>query len=190
MRVFIALELSQDNRRCLHQLQLLLQRSQADVRWVGLSHMHLTLAFMGEITPEELECVKAAAFRSAMRIGPAAFSLAGIGCFPSCQYPRIIWVGVTDHDRIVTQIAQSVREELAIAGISFDAKAFRAHITLGRVSSQQGMPRLMELIDANKSRLWGIQPATEIHVMASQLSPHGPKYQELANYQLGSKLLD
>ncbi len=53
MRAFIAIELSPPIREKLAELQALLKKSGADVKWVKPDNIHLTLKFLGEIDEEK-----------------------------------------------------------------------------------------------------------------------------------------
>ena len=49
MRTFIAIELPQEIRTILSNIQDELKQTQADVKWVKPENIHLTLKFLGEI---------------------------------------------------------------------------------------------------------------------------------------------
>ncbi len=103
-----------------------------DVRWVRLDGLHMTLRFLGPTLDERL----AAAIDSARRVAAhsAAFhvTLGGAGTFPSPERPRAIWIGLKAGTAELSALADAVDTELATAGWRFDAKPFRAHLTLAR----------------------------------------------------------
>ncbi|MFA5085662.1 MAG: RNA 2',3'-cyclic phosphodiesterase, partial [Candidatus Omnitrophota bacterium] len=55
MRAFIAIELSEEIRKSLAQIEAHLKYSAADVKWVETGNIHLTLKFLGDITEESCE---------------------------------------------------------------------------------------------------------------------------------------
>ena len=55
MRTFIAIELPDEIKDALAQLQEGLKKSGADVKWVEPKNIHLTLKFLGEIDEKKAE---------------------------------------------------------------------------------------------------------------------------------------
>jgi 2'-5' RNA ligase len=53
IRIFVAIELSETIRLTLEQLQHRLKRTGVDIRWLRPESMHLTLAFLGDLTGEQ-----------------------------------------------------------------------------------------------------------------------------------------
>ena len=106
----------------------------------------LTLAFIGEAD-------EAAAGRIAselLTLPPHALSmdLAGTGVFRS----GILWAGLREKNEL-EKMSLEVREVLKRLGIPFDAKSFRAHITLARDwkgPEPESLPQL--------PRMTGLQP--------------------------------
>ena len=52
MRTFIAIPLPNECQLLLEQMQQSLRACKADVRWVAIPSIHLTLKFLGEVDPE------------------------------------------------------------------------------------------------------------------------------------------
>lgn len=140
-RLFVAVELG---RRAVDEL---LQRQSAMSRWsrsgdVRLSHrnaLHLTVRFIGNVSPnslpdleEELQSIASHSRRLTMRLGPN-------GCFPGFRTPRILWTGLEGDEERMHALNAVVSGGLARLGIGEDAPRFLPHITLARV--RVGLPR-------------------------------------------------
>ena len=52
MRTFIAIPLPKECQIMLDQMQQSLRACKAEVRWVAIPSIHLTLKFLGEVDPE------------------------------------------------------------------------------------------------------------------------------------------
>jgi len=128
VRLFFALPLPSDLGAALGRWQ----RSHAGIEgWSRSEGLHLTLAFLGDRAPAELAPLEAAGASVAMRHRPFPLRTAGLGGFPEGNRARVLWLGVAP-DAALEALAADLRGTLAAAGEAFDAKPFRAHLTLAR----------------------------------------------------------
>ena len=135
MRAFIALELPEDVRRALGAAQCRLAASQADVKWVAVAHLHLTLKFLGEITEEQRAQVVRLLKALASTTAPLRLRFTGLGSFPTQRAPRVLWVGVEDETQQLPRLAAALGRGLASLACGERDERFVAHVTLGRVRS-------------------------------------------------------
>ena len=98
IRSFLAVELSDGQKKLCKDIQFDLKQSGADVRWVDPARIHLTLKFLGEISSVQIEGVKNILKDLASDSAPTSFQLTQIGAFPDTKSPRIIWVGADNKD--------------------------------------------------------------------------------------------
>ena len=103
-----------------------------DVRWVRLDGVHLTLRFIGPTLPDRVEPARSAVRAAAASSGSFDVSLGGAGRFPPSGRPRALWLGLRVGEADLASLAGAVDQALAAAGWTFDAKPFRAHLTLAR----------------------------------------------------------
>ncbi|WP_243288598.1 RNA 2',3'-cyclic phosphodiesterase [Geothrix terrae] len=105
-------------------------------RWSRPEGLHLTLAFLGERPPEGLSALQAlgAGVAGCHRAFPLA--TAGLGTFPTGPRARVLWLALAPSP-ILEALAADLRGALAAAGEAFDAKPFRAHLTLARLRRPQ-----------------------------------------------------
>lgn len=106
------------------------------VRLVAPANWHVTLAFLGEVDDTRLPDVETAigqavaGWRSTVT-GPPVLRLAGGGRFGAGR-STVLWVGVTGAVPAVASLGAVVRGELGRAGLPYDDRPFRAHLTLAR----------------------------------------------------------
>lgn len=178
MRTFIALELSEEIREELLRLQNELKKIDADVKWVNTENIHLTLKFLGEAEEARIAVVKEALAGIASRFKPFEMSLFKLGAFPDLHRIRVIWVGLDKGCSDAEQIAQSIEAELDKAGFAKEDRAFRAHLTLGRVKTGRNKITLTDKISSLE-----VEPKhctiNNITLLKSTLTPHGPIYTPL-----------
>jgi 2'-5' RNA ligase len=179
IRTFIAIELPPPIRRALAQLQEQLKRDRPPVRWVTPDKIHLTLKFLGEITPEQVRAVGEATAGVAAEIRPFTLEATGIGVFPNPRRPRVVWVGVKGEAEPLKQLHAHL--ETALAGLGFppESRPFSPHLTLGRTHrrAKPGEVRpLGQRITSMEIGSLGRWHVDEIIVMRSDLRREGPLY--------------
>lgn len=161
-------------------MQCRLAASQADVSWVAVSNLHLTLRFLGEITDAQRAEITQVLETLARGIAPLRLRLSELGSFPNAHAPRVVWVGVEDETRQLPRLAAAVEQELAALGYSAREERFTAHVTLGRVRS----PRHRDALSRQLAELAWTPPAAcdvpQLTLMRSVLSSAGSSYTPLA----------
>ena len=125
MRLFIAIELSEEMKRAAAQAQDGLRRQRVGGNYTPAENLHMTLAFIGELPSAE----RATAALRAVDFAPFSLTADGVGCFGD-----LWWMGVRA-DPALDALARIVRRALADAGVPFDRKRFRPHVTLLRRAS-------------------------------------------------------
>lgn len=127
MRIFAALALPNEPRAALEAEINRLRRKYSDCgRWSQSKNLHLTMAFLGEATPDTAKKVATALAKVPQTAVCWRFS--GLGVFSRQQ---ILWAGLAETDRF-NALAEQVRSCLDDMGQHYDRKPFRAHITLAR----------------------------------------------------------
>lgn len=184
VRTFIAIKLTPEIISNISGVQEELKKSVIEVKWVKPENIHLTLKFLGHITPEELEKVKLATRETLKPFAPFEVSVSGLGAFPKIEYPRVIWVGIDKGKKELTKIASRIEENLAKIGFAKEKRGFSPHLTLGRIKSLKGRERLIETFTKLKAANLGNMRVTKIFIMKSELRPLGPVYTSLEEIDL------
>jgi len=179
MRTFIAIEISDEIRNALAQTQSHLKYSGADVKWVDPGNIHLTLKFLGEITEEKCEKVKAALDEIAKSFGPFEISIKDIGAFPKLEYPRVIWIGLDKGAKESTELAAKVDDALSKLGFAKESRPFAAHLTIGRVRSSKNKEVLKDKITSYELPVTSYETIISLILFHSTLTPRGSIYTRL-----------
>lgn len=133
MRLFIAVDLSKEQKK---ELGLLQQRSREylpGVKWAAPEGMHLTLKFLGEVDESVLPAIKAALAESAQGMNPFFFLPGGVGVFPDPRRARVVWAGITEGAEEFAAAASSLEDPLAALGFAKEKRPFTPHLTVGRL---------------------------------------------------------
>ena len=134
MRFFIALEIPEESKQELEDLQQKLKQLTPNFRPSFSDKLHLTIAFVGE-QPEDLKERLSAVIKQAAQ-GIAGFSVtpAYIDGFPHLHTARVLWIGVKgDIDKLYI-IRHRIKDGLMDLNLSVDERRFVPHIALGKVS--------------------------------------------------------
>lgn len=175
MRAFIALALPEKIRTEIGKIQQDLKKAGVQARWVKPELSHLTLAFLGSITPDKVQPISKILNEVASQIKPAQLHLLKISCFPSPTRARIIFVDLGGELGKLNALAIKIRKELKKEKIYFDQKPFVSHITLGRIKKQQNLTPLVSKIKIKKGEFI----ADEVSLTKSTLTETGPIYQQI-----------
>jgi len=186
LRLFVAVDLSDEAKRALSGLLSRLKGLDSGVRWVAPENLHVTLKFLGNVEEGKVEAIRGALSGALSGFKPFAIRLKGLGAFPSAKRPRVVWMGVEEGNEELSALARAVEVALERLGFPREGREFVAHVTLGRVKSRAsgGLLRFLE-------RPEGIpevrQEVREVVLMRSVLRPEGPEYTPLFKFPLGGR---
>jgi RNA 2',3'-cyclic 3'-phosphodiesterase len=188
-RLFIALEPPDGVRRRLAALAAHVRRAAGraadEIRWVPDENLHLTIQFLGAVPEERVPDVTAAVEAAAAASRPLAFEVQGAGGFPNARRPRVLWLGLQGDVAPAQALAADLGRRLAPLGFPPEARAWSAHLTIGRARDARGAPGLAGALasqDGTEGVPWRVG---ELTLFESHLSPKGPRYEAIVRAALG-----
>ncbi len=167
MRLFAAILLNREMKDAVGDVQQALRRQHVRGNYTPEENLHLTLAFIGEYgdPASVMEVMRAVCFR------PFLITLDSVGCFDG-----VWWAGLRESPDL-EGLVRVLRHLLADAGIPFDRKKFRAHITFLR--KPYGIPA--GNVSFGRPGPAGMQ-VRRISLMRSDRGRNGMVYTELASF--------
>ena len=181
IRSFIAFDMKNDNvLNRLAAAQKMLIQTNADLKLVEPANIHITLRFLGAISPEMVE--KLYTVMKNVKFSPFNIRLSGLGVFPTLNYPRVVWAGITDGAQQLTSIFEQLEPQIHELGLAPDPNGFTPHLTIARVRSGANKQRLGDLVQKQENHDFGIIRGDCLRLKKSQLSPKGPIYSTLKEY--------
>lgn len=184
IRVFIAISLPEGVLKKIEVIQDKLKKTKADVKWVKPANIHLTLKFLGNITPEQISSLREVLEEDAHKFQPFSIFIDEMGSFPSINNPRVIWIGISRGKEILNKMNRVIEDDLAKAGFPREERVFHPHLTLGRCRSAKHRSQLAKQIEIESASL-GVLAVDKISIYRSLLTSQGPVYSLLDEKLLG-----
>ena len=186
-RAFIALKLPKDVIETLGHLQSELKKQGLKLRWVRPENIHLTLKFLGDVSAERLRAVACAIQKVAGNHPAFSLESRGLGAFPSVKKSRVVWSGIHGNTEVLTALQSDLDRELAEIGFVPDKRAFKGHLTLGRVKGRIDGKLLTGAITACGSFTSSPWTVERLVLFRSELKPTGAVYTELFSENLAGR---
>ena len=185
MRVFVAVDISEEARRLVAERINFLQAKFSDLRvgWDKPEKLHLTLKFLGEISAEKLPLIINSVENAAIEIEPFSLAVECAGAFPPRGAARILWLGVKDESQNLSAIQKRLETELERIGFERERRDFKPHLTIARLKEPAKARNLTDLhlkTEFPKT----VFEVPEIVVYKSDLRPTGSVYTPLAKISL------
>jgi 2'-5' RNA ligase len=185
IRSFVAIELPDEVRTALADLQAKLKAQTPPnvVRWARPESIHLTLQFLGDVAPGQVESIGHALQEIGAGQAPFTFQLRDLGVFPNPRRVRVVWVGVEESSGELTSLQKQINQALSPLGFEPEKRPFSPHITLGRAdrrAGQRDLAQVGEQIVSSQVGTVGQVRVDHITLMKSDLKPGGAVYTPLA----------
>ena len=173
MRAFIAIDLPEEIKKHLSEIQSKLLVKEAELN--PTNSFHLTLKFLGDIDDSEnitknLSNIKSKKFK---------LNLTSLGFFPNKNYIRVIWVG-TNQNKKLTDIAEKI--DTSLPHFKRDHK-FHPHITLARVKNVFDKQEFKKVLSNIKIQNLEFD-VKDFILYKSTLTRQGPIYEKVQTFDL------
>jgi 2'-5' RNA ligase len=185
IRAFLAIDLPASLRPVLSWAQDELKKSGADVKWVPVGNIHITLKFFGNITDVQVADISERVTSIAAGQEPFSLTVMNAGAFPSPKNPRVVWLGVGGDLDIMRDFHRRLETAFATLGFPPEDRPFSPHLTLGRVKSASGRATLTQCLVRLPSPDCAPFPVSKIVLFRSNLTPQGATYLPLKVIPLG-----
>ena len=177
--VEIPIEIQNANAHSTAPLQKVLP--QPMVRWVAPQNVHLTLKFLGDVSPANLERMADVLKVEAVVQEAFSMSVGGLGAFPTSRRARVIWIGLEAPPSLVA-LQHGVEAASARLGYTRENRPFSPHLTIGRVGQSVRATELQKIraaLEGTTVGSLGMVKVDAIHIFKSDLRPGGSIYTHL-----------
>jgi 2'-5' RNA ligase len=140
---------------------------------------HLTLHFLGN----RVDFAAVAGALESLAVRGSAVQLGEAGAFPTARRGRVLWLGVTQGDALLVQLAAAVGALLEPVGYPPEARPYHAHLTLARLKAPVDLrPVVATLGSGPVGRAW---TAEEVVLFQSKTGRGGAEYTARGRFPLG-----
>ena len=175
-RAFIAIDLPESVKSFLSEAQEALKLYGFRVKWVRPQNIHLTLKFLGDTATADTDKIVAAMALAARNCPVVSLAAKGVGVFPDVRRPRVIWAGLDGQLEVLANLQQTLDAHLADLGFPGETRAFKSHLTLGRVKGKIAAAGMKAAIDKLKGLESGSFEINQFILFKSELRPSGAVY--------------
>lgn len=196
MRIFVGIDLDLEIRSRISRCIDGVEGFAPNARWMRPESLHITLKFIGEQKPEDVDAIA----ERLRRVDASTFQVRfrGYGFFPTAKAARVFWIGIQAGPQLAT-LAESIDAAVAELGIAREDRRYSPHLTLARAGGRSASPRwrkgdapntvfsvLEKRLGAMAELDFGTMMTKEFILYRSELSAGGSKYTKLQSYSLKS----
>jgi 2'-5' RNA ligase len=150
------------------------------LRFVETDNLHLTLKFIGEVSPENAQRIQN--LLKTINYSVLNLSFFGGDTFPyGKKEPQVLYLSLGDET--LARLVSILELSLKSLGIERDPKAFKGHLTLARVKGRMVPPQVQIFRELTEDFTENFV-AREFILYQSCLSLQGPTYKALERYGL------
>ncbi len=176
MRLFISVEVPENIAHSIKRLQQIIGEQELFVgSYVRPSHLHITLAFLGEIDPDSLPEITCALHLVSAH--SFSFSLETL-TVNSWHHPHVLWFSINCPE--LTLLAEQIARVLPMA---LEPRPFHGHVTIARIKRLLRGDELRKLFESMAiARMhWHV---THFNLKESTLTPTGSNYRTIESFKL------
>ena len=140
MRLFFAINFSEETQSQLAALRDELRAKSVRGNFSATENIHLTLVFLGECDAKQLSAAKAAA--DSLRIEEMNIRIDRLGRFRR-DGGDTWWAGIAENDALLT-LQRNLTKNLTSAGFRLESRKYSPHITLARKVLTEVQPSQVE----------------------------------------------
>ncbi|MEM2917074.1 MAG: RNA 2',3'-cyclic phosphodiesterase [Candidatus Bathyarchaeia archaeon] len=178
IRSFIAFDLEDENMlKRLSEAQTILTKTGADLKLVDPKNIHITMRFLGNISPNMIERIHEEMKK--ISFTPFKIEVKGVGAFPNLRRPTVVWAGIRKGTEQLRNIFQQLEPRIQALGFKPDPKGFSPHLTIARVKTGKNKAELTACINTLADYEFGVIEAKCLRLKKSVLTPKGPIYSTL-----------
>jgi 2'-5' RNA ligase len=188
IRTFLAVNLSVAATRAMAELEEAVRKevpSDLRIAWVPAANLHVTLKFLGWTREEALPAIADRVAKELSSYQPFEVRAKGLGAFPTPSSPRVVWIGLEDASGTLARLAACCEQGMSDLGFTKEERAFKPHITIGRV--KEGRGSLADVITKYADRDCGTSQIREVVLYQSKLRAQGAEYLARARVALGKE---
>ena len=184
MRLFIAIEIPEDIKKLITEVQGKIKASGVNANWTRPEGVHFTLKFFGEVPESKVGTIMTGLTSACKGINTFQLEISNAGAFPNIRNPRVIWLGISGDTGPLAKIQVSIEEGMANLGFEREKRKFSPHLTLARIKFLRAKDNWQKALENVKDIKFPAFIADHVSLMKSELNPSGAVYTEIGRIAL------
>ena len=140
-RLFVGIRFDSQTLARLSSVAQRLRSAGVSGRYVDSQDLHVTVAFLGNVSDARYDLVANLLVERAAGKGAIPLRFDRLGAFPNTARPRVMWIGSRRPDPQFGHVGSAVREAYTGAGFAF-RDDLQLHVTLCRPEEGSRVPRI------------------------------------------------
>lgn len=183
MRLFVAISgenLDFDPVEKLKKLKINLSKKELEFKFVPQRNLHITLNFIGEVSPDKIKLIKNELENLAQSHDEFELKLSDLDAFPDVQKGRVIWVRV-QNSKNLQNLQADCEARLQHMGLELENRQYRPHMTVARIRSPRNLKDVLSPYNGHK---FGTLTVDSVVLYESKLGGAFPVYEKMAQFEL------
>lgn len=182
MRAFLAIEIDEKLSDKISEVQREFMKCEAAIKMVETENLHFTLKFFGEVDEDKIGQITTAIDGKIKNYEHFRIKIKGMGVFPNEKYIRVLWLGM-DNFKPFSNLQRDLDEDFHKMGFKKE-KSYIPHLTIGRVKGAKNKDELLATLKDMIDIEIGEMDVNKIVLKKSELTPAGPIYTNLNEFDL------
>jgi RNA 2',3'-cyclic 3'-phosphodiesterase len=158
----------------------------AGIRWAQLTHLHLTLKFLGDVEESTVELIAQALRQHIAPFPRFTINAKGLGVFPDVKRPQVLWVGLEGIHLV--ELVSTIETALKTLGFAPEKRGFKPHLTIGRWRQRdKSTAKFVAELEKWKGYEFGNTEVRNIILFQSTLRPEGAIHRPLEKIVLSDE---
>jgi len=181
LRTFVAVKVK-PAPALLHTMKdLQMALSGEQVKWVEPNKLHLTLKFLGDTLPSQVDETGEELNQVSKMFSPFSFQLEGLGFFKNKGMPRVLFANIQEGE-VLQQLAAEIDNRLINLGFQPEPRPFKPHLTLARIKFLKNKKAFYQAVEMYRDTFMQKTKINKIIFYRSVLKPEGAEYRELGSF--------
>ena len=161
------------------------RREAGDFRWSPTAQIHMTLAFLVEVSDRVEDDLVDRLAQAARKRQAMTASIGGGGAFPRVDFAKVLWAGLqVDNGAELDLLAANCRAAAAKAGAAPSGERFSPHLTVARMRRPIEATKWVRLLDAYRGPSWRIDEVALVESHLGEGPNRQPRHDVIATFRL------
>jgi 2'-5' RNA ligase len=135
-KLFTGINLDGMTRSCCVLIKRRLEVTGLYAHYEKADKLHLTVAFLGWVNPDQVDVIEKTLRETAARVAPFSMTLDKIGAFPHERNAHIVWIGSSEKHPGFEALSTELRSGYEQLGFQFPKETI-PHVTIARIKENR-----------------------------------------------------